>query len=75
MITKEYNPSPIEVRFVEALCALQAELSSKLKHYTVVKIEKNTVLDNPIVDILLQDQDGDEHEIILKVIQKPDQMV
>lgn len=72
MITKEYNPSPIEVRFVEVLCDLKNEISDKLENFDLIAIENNTNLDNPTVDFHLRDMDGDEHEIILKVIQKPD---
>lgn len=72
MITKDYNPSPIEVRFVEVLCELKEEINKKLANYDVYKIENNTQLDNPTIDFYLKDADGDRHEIILKVIQKPD---
>lgn len=72
MITKEYNPSPIEVRFVEVLCSLKDEINSKFANFDVVKIENNIKLDNPTIDFFLRDMDGDEHEIVLKVIQKPD---
>ena len=72
MITKDYNPSPIEVRFVEVLCELRQEINEKLINYDVLKIENNKQLDNPTIDFFLKDIDGDEHEVILKVIQKPD---
>ena len=72
MITKDYNPSPIEVSFVEVLCELKEEINKKLVNYDVYKIDNNTQLDNPTIDFYLKDADGDKHEIILKVIQKPD---
>lgn len=72
MITKDYNPSPIEVRFVEVLCDLKQEISEKLINFDVINIENNTQLDNPTIDFQLKDMDGDKHEVILKVIQKPD---
>jgi len=72
MITQDYNPSPIEVRFVEVLCDLKDEISKKLMNFDVYKIENNTNLDNPMIEFFLKDQDGDEHQIVLKVIQKPD---
>ena len=75
MITKDYNPSPIEVRFVEVLCDLKNEINDKLVNFDVMKIENNTQLDNPTIDFHLKDIDGDEHEIILKVIQKPDPII
>ena len=72
MITKDYNPSPIEVRFVEVLCDLKNEINEKLSNLDVINIDNNTQLDNPTVDFHLKDQDGDVHEVILKIIQKPD---
>ena len=74
MITKDYNPSPIEVRFVEVLCDLKDEINKQLPNYDVVSIENNIQLDNPTIDFKLKDSDGDHHEIILKVIQKPDEV-
>lgn len=73
MITKNYNPSPIEVRFVEVLCELKDEINKKLENLDVYNIENNTKLDNPTIDFFLKDKDGDDHEIVLKVIQKPDE--
>ena len=73
MITQNYNPSPIEVQFVEILCELKDEINKKLTNFDVLKIENNTQLDNPTIDFYLKDIDGDEHEVILKVIQKPDE--
>lgn len=73
MITQNYNPSPIEVRFVEVLCELKEEINKKLMDFDVYKIENNTKLDNPTIDFFLKDKDGDEHDIVLKVIQKPDE--
>ena len=75
MITQDYNPSPIEVSFVQVLSELKDEISSKLANFEVYKIENNTQLDNPTIEFFLKDKDGDEHEIVLKVIQKPDQLL
>ena len=72
MITKDYNPSPLEVRFVEVLCEMKEEINKRLVNFDVVKIDNNTQLDNPTIDFIIKDKDGDQHEIILKVIQKPD---
>ena len=72
MITKDYNPSPIEVKFVEVLCELKAQINDKLDSYEVKGIKDNTSLDNPTIDFFLTDQDGDDHVVVLKVIQRPD---
>ncbi|MCG8309835.1 MAG: hypothetical protein MI975_20735 [Cytophagales bacterium] len=74
MITKDYNPSPLEVRFVDVLCELKQEISNKLINYEVLKIEDNKLLDNPTLDFYLKDSDGDAHEVIVKIIQKPDKI-
>lgn len=74
MITKDYNPSPLEVRFVDILCDLKHEISKKLDNFELLKIENNKQLDNPTIDFHLKDVDGDEHEVIVKVIQKPDRI-
>ncbi len=73
MITKNYNPSHLEVRFVEVICELKEEINKKLANFDVLKIENNTQLDNPTIDFFLKDRDGDEHEIVLRIIQKPDE--
>jgi hypothetical protein len=72
MITKNYNPSPLEVQFAEALSDMKEALTERLRNYTVIKIDNNTQLDNPRIDLLIKDKDGDAHEIVLKIIQKPD---
>ncbi len=72
MKTKNYNPSPIEVRFVEVLSDLKDEINKKLVNFDVVKIDNNTQLDNPTLNFHLKDMEGDEHKIVLKIIQTPD---
>lgn len=72
MITKDYNPSILEVKFAKALCELKDELNAKLNEFEVLESKENTSVDNPTVDFLLKDQDGDPHEVIIKIIQKPD---
>ena len=72
MITKEYNPSPLEVRFAEILCELKDEINKKLEIFDVFRIESNTEIDNPTIDFFIRDNDGDEHEVVLKIIQKPE---
>ena len=75
MITQNYNPSPIEVRFVEVLSDLREEINNKLENFELYRIENDITLDNPTIEFFLRDNDGDEHEIVLKVIQKPDNLV
>ena len=75
MITKDYNPSPIEVKFVEVLCELKSQINEKFDNFELIRIDNNTRLDNPTINFFLKDSDGDQHEVILKVIQKPDMSV
>ena len=74
MITKDYNPSPLEVQFADIFCDLKNEINKKLEKFEVLEIVNNKLLDNPTVDFILKDSDGDDHEIIVKIIQKPDKL-
>ncbi len=71
-ITKDYNPRPNELNFVEVLCELNEEINKKLVDLDVYNIESNTNLDNPKIGFYLKDNDDDQHKIVLKIIQKPD---
>ncbi len=72
MKTKDYNPSILEVRFVDALNALKSEITKKLGDFEVTEIRSNKKLDNPTIEFIVKDRDGDPHALIVKVIQKPD---
>jgi len=74
MKTKDYNPSILEVRFVDALNALKNEITAKLIDFEVTEIHSNTKLDNPTIEFVVKDRDGDPHALVVKVIQKPDQI-
>ena len=39
MITTDYNPSPLEVRFVEVLSEMKGEINKRLGIYEITKIE------------------------------------
>jgi len=72
MKTTSYNPSPLEVDFANALHMLQHELEKHLPGNQIVHIENNLNRDNPMVKFNLIDQDGDPHEVVLRIIQIPD---
>lgn len=72
MKTTAYNPSPLEVDFAHALHALQKELEKNLKDNRIVHVEGSVKRDNPMVKFSLIDQDGDPHEVVLRIIQIPD---
>ena len=75
MKTKDYNPSILEVKFAEVLHELQDEISRKLRDFVVLKSEYNIKLDNPVIEFQVIDKDGDEHSLVIKVIQRPDDHV
>ncbi len=72
MKTQSYNPSPLEVELSYALKELQSEIEKHLTHNEIIKVENKITEDNPILKFHLLDRDGDPHEIVVKVIQKPD---
>ena len=72
MKTTSYNPSPIEVEFANALTQLKSELESHLSYNSIDRIENNIQADNPFVKVYMTDKDGDEHQMVIKLIQKPD---
>jgi len=71
MKTNSYNPSPLELEFAETIANLTKELSEGLTTNKVVETSTKSG-DNPTVFIRTVDDDGDPHEIVLKVIQRPD---
>ena len=72
MKTEHYNPSQLEVEFSYALTELQEELNKYLTHNSISKVENKIKEDNPMVLFHLVDKDGDPHEIVVQVIQRPD---
>ena len=72
MKTKSYNPSPLEVEFVSVIESLQQDINKRLEKSEVRSFEHNINIDNPTLKAKIIDEDGDEHTLILKVIQRPD---
>ena len=72
MKTQSYNPSHIEVEFAHALEGLRQELEDKLSS-KITKVINRYQEDNPVLTFHLKDQDGDPHQVVIKIIQKPDQ--
>ena len=71
MKTVNYNPSSLELEISQAIFDLKAVLGEKIKANTILdaKMENG---DNPSVVLYLKDNDGDEHEVVIKVIQRQD---
>lgn len=72
MKTQEYNPSKLEVAFAHALEDLQKQIEKKLPDNEVIKVENAVTEDNPMVKFYLLDDDGDPHELVIKIIQPAD---
>lgn len=76
MRTTYYNPSKLEVNFAKALEELTPLIEKRLEEgERVVEIEANHDADNPMVIYKLEDTEGDLHEVVVQIIQRPDQIV
>ncbi|MCA6073671.1 hypothetical protein [Fulvivirga sedimenti] len=72
MKTKEYNPSELEVNFAIVLEKLKDQIEAGLKGNRIVHIDNHHHDDNPNIRFHTIDNDGDHHEIVVKIIQLPD---
>ncbi|MEM6525485.1 MAG: hypothetical protein AAF693_16920 [Bacteroidota bacterium] len=72
MKTTQYNPSTLEVAFAQAIEDLQNHIEKKIPENEIIKIDNKMSEDNPLVKFYLLDNDGDPHEVVLKIIQSPD---
>lgn len=76
MRTRFYNPSKLEVNFAKAVEDLTPQLETKLEEgERVVDIESVHDADNPLVIFKLEDKEGDLHEVVVQIIQRPDSIV
>ncbi len=73
MKTLNYNPSVLEVKLAKAIMACSKQLQAQLgEEVRIVDCVEHYQIDNPMVTLHLQDEDGDKHELVIKVIQRPD---
>lgn len=72
MKTEHYNPSQLEVEISYGLTEMADNLGKYLTHNKVVKVENKIKEDNPMLLFHLVDSDGDPHEVVIKIIQRPD---
>lgn len=72
MITKQYNPSQLEVELAQAIKELAPQIEAKLSNCKITVVEDRIKEDNPMLKIKLIDTDEDNHEVVLKIIQRPD---
>jgi len=75
MKTRHYNPSTLEVEFAKAFHELSPQLEKKIKQTQVVDVKADHTLDNPQLTYRLKDKEGDLHEIVVQIIQRPDNTV
>ncbi|MBD1395982.1 hypothetical protein H9Q13_02295 [Pontibacter sp. JH31] len=75
MKTKYYNPSTLEVNFAKAFKDLTQQLEERLDAGKVVDITSIHDADNPMVIYKLKDNEGDLHEVVIQIIQRPDGLV
>lgn len=73
MKTTVYNPSPLETELTDILCDLKDEISSKLSDNQIISITADKKRDNPDLLFVLEDKDGDKHEIVVQIIQRAEE--
>lgn len=75
MKTKNYNPSPLEVEITNIIFEIKDEISARLDGSEITEVIKDIDSDNPDLIIRTKDKDGDKHEFMLRIIQKPDSRI
>lgn len=73
MKTTSYNPSPLEVEFASIIESLKEDINKKLENRNIDSFEHRLDMDNPTLKVFIKDDDGDEHCLVLKFIQRPDE--
>ncbi len=66
----QFNPSPLEVEFANAISDFKEQLVQKLTNMHLENIETHLNKDNPHVLFMLKETDGTRHEILIKCIQR-----
>ena len=72
MKTTVYNPSIIETEIANAMVSLQREIEKHLKDKSISQVTADVTQDNPSVKFSIVDNDGDHHEVVVKIVQIPD---
>ena len=75
MKTISYNPSDLEVEIAGSIEKLQGQISELLPNRKIDSIEQKLDMDNPTIYLHVSDDDGDKHVVVLKLIQKPDDLL
>lgn len=72
MITTKYNPSPLEIELAQVIMKLKDNITEELNFNSIEDIIFHNERDNPDLVFKLKDEDGDQHEIVVKFIQRAD---
>lgn len=75
MRTVNYNPSSLEVDFAKAFHELSPQIENRLGYGQVVQVKAEHNIDNPQLTFRIQDKEGDMHEVVVQIIQRPDHVV
>jgi len=75
MKTTSYNPSSLEVEFANIIESLKDQMNDLLENRKISSIEHQLETDNPLLYLTIEDNDGDKHKLVMKLIQKPDDLV
>ncbi|MBO9700543.1 MAG: hypothetical protein J7604_10070 [Sporocytophaga sp.] len=73
MKTLLYNPSTLEVKFAKVIENLTKSFEEKIKPNKIVAVDKRLKEDNPKVIFKIEDKEGDNHEIVIQIIQRIDE--
>lgn len=74
MKTDNYNPSVFEVKLAKAIMACTDQIQQQLgEEMRIIDCLEHYQIDNPMITLHLEDKDGDRHELVVKIIQRPDQ--
>lgn len=73
MKTTQYNPSPLERSFAQAIAGLQRHIEEQLSGTKITGVHTELNVDNPLVHFRLEDAEGDSHEVVVRVIQRIDE--
>ena len=73
MKTDNYNPSIFEVKLAKAILACTDKIQEHMgEEVHIIDTVEHFQIDNPMVTLHVRDKDGDTHELVIKVIQRPD---
>ncbi|MEM9829496.1 MAG: hypothetical protein AAF944_02605 [Bacteroidota bacterium] len=72
MKTQNYNPSPLEQTFAQIIVDLKDTIQDQLSDSKIVYARAELETDNPSVFFTVEDSDGDQHQMVIRVVQRID---